>query len=87
MTALAEQSAAFILPFAFEIMALKKRFELRMGDDMSDALDDLAGKLKTDRAEVLRRALVLYERVKKDDSYKVVLVNKKDDKSVELMGV
>ncbi len=68
-------------------MAFSKRFELRIGDDMSDSLDKLAKGLKTDRADVIRRALVLYERVKKDDSFKVVLVNEAKDKSVELLGV
>jgi len=48
-------------------MALKNRFKLRMGNDISNALDYLAVKLGTNQADVLRKALSLYIEVKKEE--------------------
>ena len=58
-------------------MTPKNSFELRMGDDMSNALDNLAGKLGTDQADVLRKALSLYIEVKKEEGNQVILKNDK----------
>ena len=44
---------------------------------MSNALDDLAGKLGTNQADVLRKALSLYIEVKKEEGNQVILKNDK----------
>lgn len=56
-------------------MALKNRFELRMGDDMLKALDKLADDLGTNQADVIRKALSLYIEVKKEKGNQVILKN------------
>ena len=42
---------------------------------MSNALDNLAGKLGTNQADVLRKALSLYIEVKKEEGNQVILRN------------
>ena len=68
-------------------MALKNRFELRMGDDMLNALDDLAGKLGTNQADVLRKALSLYIEVKKEEGNQVILKNDKLKKLTTIANI
>lgn len=68
-------------------MALKNRFELRMGDDMSNALDHLAKDLRLDRADVIRRALALYTEVKSDDDNQVFLKNVKANKTIKIVNI
>lgn len=68
-------------------MALKNRFELRMDDSMANDLESLATDLKTNQADVLRRALALYAEVKKEKNNTVILKNNKTQESTTLIGV
>ena len=68
-------------------MALKNRFELRMDDNMANDLESLAMDLKTNQADILRRALALYAEVKKEKNNTVILKNNKTQESTTLIGV
>ena len=68
-------------------MALKNRFKLRMGNDISNALDYLAVKLGTNQADVLRKALSLYIEVKKEEGNQVILKNDKLKKLTTIANI
>ncbi len=63
------------------------RFEGRMDDDMFEALNSHVEKSEETKGEVFRKAMSLYLRAKREDSY-IVLRNKNDpSKIVELVGI
>jgi predicted transcriptional regulator len=51
-----------------------------MSSDMAETLDRLANETDTNQAEVLRRALSLYARVKRDADDHVILETVKNNK-------
>ena len=67
-------------------MARTHRFELSMGEDVSNDLEELAIKLNTDWGDVLFRALSLYKEVKKEDGVQVVLVNANKKKVTRIVA-
>jgi predicted transcriptional regulator len=72
-------------------MATKsKRFELRIDPQLDLKLSEMAGKLDTDRADVIRRALDLFLYAKEQElNEKARLYMQKDNDSVktQLVGI
>ena len=60
-------------------MTLKNRFEIRMGDDMVEAIENLTDDLGTNNADVIRRAVSLYARVKRDKNDHVILEKRENN--------